>query len=106
MFSFKTYYCCDKCFNKYSFKINYSHIPLDNHELIIVSLFDKDYKVNYQGFILEYSEIFSRLSLLIKNDLIIPMDKVYLSDEIIEKYSHISTLLDKNIYILTNVLII
>ena len=106
LFSLKKYYCCDKCIKKYQFMINYNHIPLDNHELIIISLFDKDYKVNYAGFLLEYSEIYKRLLSLLNDEIIITMDKLFLSSEIIENYSHISTLLDKNIYILTYILIV
>ena len=106
LFSVKQYYCCDNCIKKYPYKINYSHIPLCNHELVIVSLFEKDHKVNYLGFILEYSQIYCRLLALFENCILIPMDKLYLSEEIIENYSQISTLLDQNIYILTNVLIV
>ena len=106
LFSFKEYFCCDKCLARYPFKINYSHIPLDNHELIIVSIFEKDHKVNYDGFILEYSQIYYRLKEVIKTMLMVMYDRVYLSSDFIKKYTHISTLLDKDIYILTNVLII
>lgn len=106
LFSFKRYYCCNKCIEKYKFNINFNHIPINDHELVIVSLFDKDYKVNYSGFILEYSEVYTRLMTLLKDEIIIPYDKVFLSSEFIENFSNFSTLLDKNIYILTYVLIV
>ena len=76
-----------------------------NHELIIISLFEKDHKINYLAFILEYSSIYIRLSELNEGQIIIMYDKVYLTSIFINNFNNISTLLDKDIYILTNVLI-
>ena len=105
LFDTKMYYCCDRCISRYSFKINHSYIPLDKYELIIISLFEKDHKVNYQAFTFEYGQIYKRLFELKKEHIIIMYDKVYLTSVFIRNFNEISTLLDKDIYILTNVLI-
>jgi transcription elongation factor Elf1 len=106
LFDTKMYYCCDRCIRKYQFKINHSYIPLDKHELIIISLFEKDHKIDYQAFNLEYGQIYKRLFELEKEQIIIMYDKVFLTSIFIRKFNEISTLLDKNIYILTNVLMV
>ena len=104
MFRTKQFYVCNSCLKKYPFKIEKSIIPLDNHNLEITSLFEKDKRINYDSFIYEYSLIYKRVCELNPDKLIIITNKLYLNEEILENYNQISILLDKNIIILTNIL--
>ena len=79
---------------------------LRNHNLEIVILFDEDKNINYDAFTFEYSQIYKKIVDLNKNRQIFFYNKVYLSSDFIDDYSYISTLLDKDILILTNVLLI
>ena len=106
LFRTKQFYICNACLNKYPFQINKSIIPLDNHSLEIVSLFEKDKRINYEAFIDEYSLIYKKVSELNCGKIIVFVNKMYLNEETIEDYDYISTLLDKDIIVLTNILII
>lgn len=105
LFRTKTFNVCINCINKYPFNINYNFIPLDNHKLEIVILYDVDKNINYDAFTFEYSQIYKKIVELNINKQIFFYNKVYLSSNFIEDYSYISTLLDNDILILTNVLL-
>jgi hypothetical protein len=69
-------------------------------------LFEKDKRINYDAFIYEFSELYKKVCELNNEKLILFFNKLYISEEIIENYNHISTLLDRDLVILTNVLLI
>jgi hypothetical protein len=69
-------------------------------------LFEKDKRINYDAFICEFSELYKKVCELNSEKLILFFNKLYISEEIIENYNHISTLLDSDLVILTNVLLI
>ena len=106
LFRTKEFHVCDECFKKYPFEIEYNYFPLDNHMLEVVSLFKKDNNIDYGYFTEEYSEIYKTILKSNENKLLIHLNIFYVSDEILTDYSHISTLLDKEIIILTNILIV
>ena len=106
LFRTKEFYVCGKCLKKYPFEIEYNLIPLDSHMLEIISLFKKDKMINYDAFVLEYSEIYKKILEINENKFIIFVNKVFISEELLNDYSHLSTLLDTDIVLLTNLLII
>lgn len=104
LFDTKKYYICNQCIKRHPLELEFNIIPLDYHNLEIVSLFKKNKRINYDGFIKEYSSIYENLVNTKKNSLVIFCDFFYLNDEKIEEFNFISTLLDKDILILTNLL--
>ena len=106
LFRTKEFHVCNNCLNKYPFKIEYSFFPLDYYQLEIISLFEKDQRINYNAFFNEYSEIYKKLIELNPNKLVIFTEKFYVSEEILLELSQVSTLLDNDIILLTNILIV
>ena len=106
LFRTKEFHVCNNCLNKYPFKIEYSFFPLDYYQLEIISLFEKDQRINYNAFFNEYSEIYKKLIELNQNKLVIFTEKFYVSEEILLELSQVSTLLDNDIILLTNILIV
>ena len=104
LFRTKIFHVCQSCLNKYPLKINFILIPLDYHQLEIVFLFPKDKNINYNAFLEEYSKIYENISFLNQDKLIIPYEKIYLTEENLTSFDQISTLLDKDIIVLTNIL--
>ena len=99
-------YTCLNCLSKYPLEIEYNYFPLDKHMLEVVSLFKKDRNINYDAFTIEYSEIYKKIYELNDDKLILFENKLFPNDEIIQNYSQISTLLDTDIIILTNILLV
>lgn len=104
LFRTKKFHICLNCLTKYPFDIEYNYFPLDSHMLEVVSLFRKDRNINYDAFIIEFSEIYKKISELNTNKEIFFMNKFFPDEEILEEYSSISTLLDTDIVIVTNIL--
>ena len=106
LFRTKQFYICNACINKYPFEINKSIIPLEHHSLEIISLFEKDRRINYEAFVDEYSLIYKKVCELNCNRFIVFVNKLYLNEETLDDYNCISTLLDKDIIVLTNILLV
>ena len=88
---------------KYPLNIEFVKIPLlKNHTLEIISLFKKEV-FNYDAYFFEYSKIYNQLIELNKNSLIITEKKFLITHEKLIEFEHVSTLLDKDIIVLTNV---
>lgn len=104
LFRTKKFYICLKCMKENPIELNFDNIPLDDHMLEIVSLFKKDYHINYDGYMCEYNSIYEKLLETRKSELLIMSDSFTLSEENIEKYNYISKTLDKDIIVLTNFL--
>ena len=104
LFDTKKYYICNQCIKRHPLELEFNIIPLDYHNLEIVSLFKKNKRINYDGFVKEFSTIYENLVNTKKNSLVIFCDFFYLNDEKIEEFNFISTLLYKDILILTNLL--
>jgi hypothetical protein len=88
----------------YPIEINFNYVPINNKTLDIVSLFNSDRRINYDVFFNEYSVIYQNVLKNNENKLIIMFDKFYLTESILLDFEYISTLIDKDIIILTNVL--
>lgn len=106
LFRVKKYYICLKCMKQYPLSIRVNHIPLNNHLLDIIYLFDSKKRFKYEGYIKEFSEIYKKLIEINKDKLVLFSEYFYLNDRVVEGYNHISTLLDKDIILLTNVLLV
>lgn len=106
LFRTKEFHVCNSCLEKYPFEIEYNYFPLDNRVLEVVSLFRRDRNINYDYFMSEYSDIYKTIRELNVEKLLITTNKIYISEEILCEYSRVSTLLDKDIILLTNVLIV
>ena len=106
LFDTKKYYICSNCLKKHPFEVEFNTIPLDNHTLEIISLFKKNKRINYEGFITEFSLIYENLKSIHKNSIIIFYDFFYLKTGLIREFNYISTMFDKDILLLTNLLFI
>ena len=106
LFRTKEFHVCNSCLGKFPFEIEYNYFPLDNRVLEVVSLFRRDRNINYDYFMSEYSDIYKAIRELNNEKLLITTNKIYISEEILCEYSRVSTLLDKDIILLTNVLIV
>ena len=103
LFRTKKYYICSKCLKKYPIEIEYLKFPLsNNHYLEIVSLF-KSKLFNYNCYVYEYSLIYQKLIQTLSNSLVLPYERYSLNEEKLSEIEHISTLLNKDIIVLTNV---
>ena len=93
-----------ECYQKYPMKINEVLIPIKEKMVKVITLFDFDHNINYEGFKFEFDTLYKKL-FKDKTRLVICYKKVYLTEYFIKELEAISTLLDKEITILTNVLI-
>lgn len=92
-------YICNQCYKKYPINLKTESFELENHSCLVVSIFDYDYKINYNYFIDEYQKIFERLHNLNNSDVLFfdCLDLTY-DLELLNIYAN---LLDNNIIILT-----
>lgn len=100
LFKKKEEYLCDKCYKKYPIKLNITPLILDEYHCYILSIFPKNYNINYNYFINEYSKIYSAL-LNKKGYLVLFFDYIYLSDNVIEILDFYSKLFESNLYVIT-----
>ncbi|MGM9969546.1 MAG: hypothetical protein ACI35S_04015 [Anaeroplasma sp.] len=98
LFSIKNEYICQKCNQKYPIKTDISNIFLGEYSLMVISMFDKKYKINYDVFYKEYSKLFLTC-LKNKNYKTLFVDDVHLNDYFIEHMEKISRLFNSNIII-------
>ncbi len=99
LLSCKKAYVCDKCVKENPIKIQFNYLPLTNHQLEIVSLFEKPY-LNYDAFIIEYSQIYQLLAT--RNKPIYLYDSFVLKEQNLLEFDYLATQLDDDIIILTN----
>lgn len=101
LFSMKKYFVCDKCIKTYPINIQFNYIPLKNHQLEIVSIFDNPY-VNYEGFISEYSGIYQKIIELRKESNVLLYDSFRLKEKTLEEFEILAENEDQDIIVLTN----
>lgn len=92
-------YICDLCYKRYPIKITNEFFRLENYNCLVVSIFEYEYKINYNYFIEEYQKIYKRLANLNGSDVLF-FDSVDLTNylELLNIYAN---LLSNNIIILT-----
>ena len=103
LFRTKEFHVCPNCFKQNPINVKFNSIPLDNHMLEIVSLFDDDNNKSFIGFTEEYSSIYEKVVSLKEKQQVIMCDSFTLEEEILREYNHISNELDKDIVIVTNI---
>ncbi len=90
---------CNKCLDKYGISLSFQKIVLENYDVMIVSMFKRKEKIDYNLFYDEYSKIF--ISLMMKKGYhVILEDHLYLDDYKIEEIDGISKMLESNLIIL------
>lgn len=103
LFRTKKYHICNKCMVKYPFKIEHHIIPLENHNLKITSLFESNRSFNFEGYVYEFGTIYYWMLENNKNSIILFYDFFNITKEKLREFEYISTLLDKDIIVLTNI---
>ena len=104
LFRTKKFYTCLECVKKYPIDLKISMIPLNGYMLEIVTLYENDKRINYDAFLNEYSIIYKKIVDNNQNKLVITVDKFYLIHDVVDEFESISTLIDKDIIVLTNIL--
>ena len=102
LFRTKEFHVCPKCYKQNPINIEFSNIPLDNHSLEVVSIFNSSTNISYVGFTEEYSSIYEKVIKSKPKVQVIMCDSFTLNEEVLEEYNHISNNLDKDIVIVTN----
>lgn len=98
LFFDKKEYICDSCYKKYPIELEITDFPLEDYHCVILSMFKKNYYIDYDFFINEYSKIFS--SIMLRNGyMVLFFDNFILNDFTIETIDLYSKLFQKNIYI-------
>ncbi len=100
LFKKEKYYICDKCFKKFPIKLSIDTIPITDRMIEIYSIFEKQYFINYDAFIIEYSKIFEYLYHKRKYFIII-FDYIKITENFIKQIEIFSTILAENVVILT-----
>ena len=96
------YFICDDCYNKYKIKLGYNILPLENHNLIIYSLFEEEYIFKGDPFIIEYSELFNYVLESNSNAYVICEKNVHITKYKIEMFSILSKLVNSDIILFCN----
>lgn len=99
------YIICDSCYLKYHININVVNVPLNNYELRIYSLFDKNYRINSLAFSYEYSRLFNYVYCKDEKSIVLSFDKLRLNETLLFILDDLSTFYAKNICIICNYLL-
>jgi hypothetical protein len=100
LFNTKKEYVCNRCYKKYPIVLNYEAIQLDKYKCVIISMFKKRNRIEYNGFVKEYTKLF--ISNMERTGYhAIFLDHIYLSDDFLEIMDMYSKLLNSNLAILT-----
>lgn len=100
LFSTKIEYICDKCYNMYPISLEFNQVLLDEYHCVIISMFKKRYRVDYNLFYKEYSKIINSY-IERKGYFLLFFDYVDLNDYALEVLDVISKLNKSNILIVT-----
>lgn len=90
LFESKKYYICDTCMKKNPIHISFEHIPLENYELICVSLLSYDKYIRLDAYSYELSSVSEFLISKYKNYLFVYLDIANLSDFFLEELSFLA----------------
>jgi len=98
LFNTKTLYICDKCYNKYKINLKEETFMLEKYYCTVISMFDKDYRINYDAFYYEYSLLFKHLC-NIKNHKLLFFNYIDI-DNSLSFLNNIATLYSSDIIVL------
>ena len=99
LFKTEKEYVCNRCYKRYPINLNYEAIQLDKYKCVIISMFNKKNRIEYNGFVKEYSKLFIS-NMYRKGFYAIFLDHVILNDDFLEIMDMYSKLLKKNLAIL------
>ncbi len=92
-------YICNRCYKRYPINLTYEAIQLDKYECVIISMFKKRYKIDYNGFYKEYSKLFMA-NYIREGYHAMFFSHIKLTEDFLELIDAFSKLLDSNIAIL------
>ena len=99
LFNTEKVYICNKCYKMHPIDFKYEAIQLDKYECIILSMFKKRERIEYNGFFKEYSKLF--IANMHRNGFeALFFDHIKLDDDTLEILDAYSKLLRSNIIIL------
>ncbi|MCR5787093.1 MAG: hypothetical protein K6G28_05275 [Acholeplasmatales bacterium] len=96
------YFICDDCYKKYKIDLEFNVIPLDDFDLIILSLFKEAYKFKGDPFIIEYSNLFNYAITHYKDEIIICEKNIYIDDKKLELFNNISKISKTSLVLICN----
>ena len=99
LFNTKEEYICNRCYKKYPIHLSYEAIQLDKYQAIILSMFSKKYKIDYNLYVREYNKIFLA-NYRRGNYHVLFFNHVDLTDETLEVLDAISKLHSMNLIII------
>ncbi len=99
LFNTEKVYICNKCYKKHPIDFKYEAIQLDKYECIILSMFKKRERIEYNGFFKEYSKVFIA-NMNRKNYHALFFDHIILNDNTLEILDSYSKLLQSNLIVL------
>ena len=100
LFNEEKEYICNKCYKKYPINLNVERCQLDKYDALIISMFDKNYRIDYNVFYMEYSKIFKTYFNRFGYKIFF-FDRIRYDDETLGNLDAISKLCNSNLIILT-----
>lgn len=92
-------YVCNKCYKRYPIDLKFEPIQLDKYKCVIISMFKTRYRIEYNGFVKEYTKLF--ISNMYRDGYhALFFEHIILNDDFLETIDMYSKLLKKNLAIL------
>ena len=92
-------YICNKCYKRYPIVLHYEAIQLEKYNCVVLAMFKKHERIEYNGFYKEYSKLFIA-NMHRKGFKALFLNHIKLDDDTIELFDAYSKLLRSNIIIL------
>jgi hypothetical protein len=89
---------CEKCYKKYPINLNLEFIELEKYHAVVISMFKRYYRINYNAYIYEYSKVL-RQYFKRNGYFTLFFDKIDFDDHTLFMLDLISKLNDKNLII-------
>ena len=104
LFDTKTRFICDNCYKNNPINPKVNIVPLDDGEIMIISLLDTIYKVDMRPYVYEINQVYQYFMDLYNDYHIILLDYLSLTYFNLEVLSFIKTAFDKKVLIICGVL--
>lgn len=104
LFDTKTRFICDRCYNENPVNPKVNMIPLDDGEIMIISLFDTIYRVDMRPYVYEINQVYNYFYYTFNGYYIIILDYLSLSYFNLEILSFWNQCFDKKVLIICGVL--
>lgn len=97
LFKDEHYLVCSKCYQLYPLKIGLVNIPINNSDISIYYLFEREYFIKYDAFITELSFVFFHLYTKYKDKYIFIYNVIELNEKMLSSMEKISSLFDNKV---------